>query len=449
MPGFIIPLLSRSPARAGGARFAPGAALLAVVGLLASCDSAESPTDPFAGGGDRTQVVVISDIHLGADPAYSETVANRRPLVTFLDRVRVSPTVRELVIAGDLLDEWFVPATVATYGGGDQADFVRRIAAANPEVFEAFERIIRQGRIRVTYVPGNHDLGITAENVAAVLPGIHQARDAQGLGTYSPEGLPGIAIEHGHRYNFFCAPDPISNSVAAPGSILPPGYFFTRIAALHVVQHCTTPGDSVRTVTPNADGGASQEMAYAYWRLWKSLVLGLPIEDRLDDKVIVTGLGGFTQDYAVNDVVPFQATPGGFIGMNLFAGCLDTWEQRQAANHVAVPFPVAQALADAVPDAGTDIQATLQYFANPASDVRIVVFGHTHNALLSATENAASRKAIYANAGTWIDRNPGLTTMNFVVITPQDADERSLTEVKVYNFEDEVMTEMAADAVRL
>jgi hypothetical protein len=32
-----------------------------------------------------------------------------------------------------------------------------------------------------------------------------------GLGTYSPVGYPQIAIEHGHRYNFFCAPDPISN----------------------------------------------------------------------------------------------------------------------------------------------------------------------------------------------------------------------------------------------
>ncbi len=162
-----------------------------------------------------------------------------------------------------------VPSTTETFAGRDQADFVGRIAAANRDVVAARVRIIREGDIRVTYVPGNHDLDITAGNIARILPGIHQARDdVQGLGTYSPEGQPAIAIEHGHRYNFFCAPDPLSNGSIAPGSILPPGYFLTRIAALHVVQQCATPGDSIRTVTPNTGGGASQALAYANSGAW-------------------------------------------------------------------------------------------------------------------------------------------------------------------------------------
>ena len=141
-------------------------------------------------------------------------------------------------------------------------------------MIDAFNRIIQDGDIRVTYVPGNHDLTITAENVESILPGINQARDdVQGLGTYSPEGHPEIAIEHGHRYNFFCAPDPLSNSTVAPGSILPPGYFFTRIATLHVIQHCATAGDSMTKVTPNTAGGESQALAYVYWSVWKTLML--------------------------------------------------------------------------------------------------------------------------------------------------------------------------------
>ena len=64
---------------------------------------------PFSGTGPRTQLVVISDLHMGADMAYSEFNNNRTPLVNFLGQVRESPTVKELVIAGDLLDEWFVP----------------------------------------------------------------------------------------------------------------------------------------------------------------------------------------------------------------------------------------------------------------------------------------------------------------------------------------------------
>jgi UDP-2,3-diacylglucosamine pyrophosphatase LpxH len=425
--------------------------LLSATCLLASCSNEGTILGPLNNGrGDRTQIVVISDTHLGADLSYSETNENRQLLADFLDQVRISPTVKELVIAGDLLDEWFVPATTQTYAGGSQAEFVERIAATNRDVIDALARIIREGDIRVIYVPGNHDLDITAENIARILPGIHQARDdVQGLGTYSPESQPGIAIEHGHRYNFFCAPDPLSNSSIAPGSILPPGYFLTRIAALHVVQQCATPGDSIRTVTPNTGGGASQALAYAYWRAWKALLLNLPVENRFDDPIITTNLGGFTQTYAINDIIPYQATSGGFIDMNLFKGLVDTWDQRQAINHVAVPIPVQQAIADILSPAGTDVQATTQYFANPASGVRIVVFGHTHDAKLITTANHAGLKSIYVNSGAWIDHSPGRTTLNFVVITPQEPEARSRTEVTVYDFAGEVMTEMATDSLRL
>ena len=59
-----------------------------------------------------------------------------------LNKIKASPNVKELVIAGDLVDEWFVPANVDTYQGKDQADFVRRVAAANKGVFDALQGII-------------------------------------------------------------------------------------------------------------------------------------------------------------------------------------------------------------------------------------------------------------------------------------------------------------------
>jgi len=95
-----------------------------------------------------------------------------------------------------------------------------------------------------------------------------------------------------------------------------------------------------------------------------------------------------------------------------------------------------------------DNQANLQYFSNPASDKRIVVFGHTHNPLIVEDVSYDGNKCIYANSGTWIDVNPGKTTMNFVVITPQDADASSQTVVKLYNFEKEVVTLMANSSTR-
>ena len=67
---------------------------------------------------------------------------------------------------------------------------------------------------------------------------------------------------------------------------------------------------------------------------------------------------------------------------------------------------------------------------------------------MDAPENYDNQKCIYVNSGTWIDKNPNKTTMNFVVITPQSVDVSSQTLVKLYNFEKEVVTKMAEDSLR-
>ena len=426
--------------------------LLLFAGLFAFCSNSYSQpvADPFSNGSnERNMIVVISDIHLGADLAYAEINKNLKPLGNFLDRIRLSPNVKELVIAGDLLDEWFVPATTDTYLGKDQADFVKRIAIANKGVIDAFNRIIQGGKILVTYVPGNHDLTVTPENVESILPGINQARDKElGLGTYSPADHPEIAVEHGHRYNFFCAPDPISNQDVAPGTIMPPGYFFTRIAALHVVQACNTAGDSVPAVTKNNSGDKSQALLFGYWKIWKATLNLFRIKNKFDEKIIVTHVDGFTGTYSVKDLLPYQSSHGGQIDVKLYKGIQDSWNQRQTLNHVAVSIPVAQAMRYVADAAETDRQAELQYFMNPKSNKRIVVFGHTHVAKIISSNNHKGEKSIYANSGTWIDRNPKLTTMNFVVIIPQNAATSSQTFVKLYNFEGEVVKKMAENSIR-
>ena len=409
-----------------------------------------SSIDPFANDSNkRDLVVVISDLHLGADLAYAEFNDNRKPLESFLEKVRVSSSIKELVIGGDLVDEWFVPATVDTYQGKDQAAFVKRIAETNKEVFEAFNQIIKEGNIKVTYVPGNHDIAVTAKQIESILPGIAQARDdIQGLGTYSPDNLPQIAIEHGHRYNFFCAPDQISNQSVAPGTIMPPGYFFTRIAALHVVQQCKTPADMVPDVVLSSSADASQKLLYGYWKDWQLTLDSFPVTNKFDEKIITTNVDGFKGNYAISDLLPFQSTSGGTIDVNLYRGIQDTWKQRQKINKVAIDIPTERAIELVADPKESDNQATVQYFSNPNSDKRIVIFGHTHVAKIIASENHDGKKTIYANSGTWIDRNPDNTTMNFVVISPQDTSLSSQTTVKLYNFQGEVVNKMAEESLR-
>ncbi|OFY13198.1 MAG: hypothetical protein A2X11_05905 [Bacteroidetes bacterium GWE2_42_24] len=410
----------------------------------------DTSLNPFSNGGDeRNMIVVMSDIHLGADSAYTECKKNLGALEHLLNQIRVADNVKELVIAGDLLDEWFVPAPVNTYAGKDQADFVKRIATANKGVIDAFNNIIQDKKILVTYVPGNHDLTITAANVESILPGINQVRDnVLGLGTYSPADYPTIAIEHGHRYNFFCAPDYASNQDIAPGTILPPGYFYTRIAALWVSQGFPPASNTVPEITPNSKGGESQEALYKYWKSWKNTLNLYTIQNSFTDKIIVTNLNGMNGNFAVNDLLPYQASPGEQINVNLYNGIQDSWETRQTTNNVPVHIPVIRAIDSVGSDGETDHQASLQYFMNPDSNKKIVIFGHTHVYRIIPMQNYKGEKCVYANSGTWIDHNPGRVSRTFVVVTPQSGDASSQTYVKLYNFENEVVTEMAKDSLR-
>jgi UDP-2,3-diacylglucosamine pyrophosphatase LpxH len=423
---------------------------------LNACNNSD-PTSPSApvinpfsnGGTERNMIVILSDMHLGADLTYAECKNNLPHLEKLIKQIKASPNVKELVIGGDLVDEWFVPAPVNTYQGQGQSGFVSRLAAANSGVFAALNSIIQEGLILVTYVPGNHDIAITAASIQTILPGVNQARDnVLGLGTYSPVGLPKIAIEHGHRYNFFCAPDPISNQTIAPGTIMPPGYFFTRIGALAQQQGNLPPGDTTPVITPNTSGGTSQDLLYRYWKDWYMTLNMFPISNRFDEDLIVTNMNGFTGTFKVNDLVPYQLIPGGFINVNLYNGAQDNWEQRQTQNYVPVHIDAPIAIDSVNSDTYTDYQSSMQYFMNSSSNKRLVVFGHTHVPLISVYQNTANEKCVYANSGTWIDNNPNLTSMHFVVITPQGTAVTSETLVKLYNFEKEVVTKMAENSLR-
>lgn len=381
------------------------------------------------GSFNRSLIVCISDIHLGADTAYSEFDRNKSgngaAFVTFLNQIKDSPNVKELVIAGDLIDEWFIPANVDTFSGKTtaevgktQRDFVKRVAETHKDVIAAFNKIINEGKIKVTYVPGNHDLLITWADINSILPGINQARDVKGLGAYTPEDHPEIVFEHGHRYNYFCAPDPISNrNITKTDSILPPGYFFTRIATTSVVEKHPAKTYDIPTITEVANPTASQHCLYLYWKSFSDILKDLHINEGFNDKIIKTNIDGFTADYAMSDLFPYQMADG-TIDVNLFKNAQDTWDARQNANLVPVPnIPVATAISNAGLASDLDAKSFTQYFQNAASNKRIVVFGHSHEARIQTTLNTKSQKVIYANSGTWIDSNPAGPTMNFVVIT--------------------------------
>lgn len=158
-------------------------------------------------------------------------------------------------------------------------------------------------------------------------------------------------------------------------------------------------------------------------------------------------MNGFTDTFCVNDIVPYQVTPGGTIQVNLYDGIQDNWETRCNYNHVNVPIPTNYAINNASTANATDTMAYWQYFNNPSAGKRIVVFGHSHVAKLKSY-SISGIKYIYANSGAWIDHNPlSSRNMNFVIITPQSSNPNSQTYVRVYDFQNEIMSLMAEDSL--
>jgi len=210
-----------------------------------------------------------------------------------------------------------------------------------------------------------------------------------GLGTYHPDGYPQIAIEHGHRYDFFCSPDPYSNQDIAPGSILPPGYFFTRIAVNSVTNY-PSPNEitPVRNVTLNSTD-QTQVNAYIYYTIWKYVLTSyIPVKDNFDEKIIVTNIGHFSDTLRVNDIIPYN-TEDGMIDTKLFSGAFSqqAWERRLAYNNVPVKTLAKDAIPGSLQTSFIDEQSNTQYFQNDSSNVRIVVFGHTHNPMIKSYTN--------------------------------------------------------------
>lgn len=422
-----------------------------------SCSQDENilvSTNPFdtisvSNNNNRDKIVIISDLHLGNDLSYSENVAHLGRLEQFLKEVRSSGTIKELILGGDIFDEWYIPTRTDTYEGGTQADFIRKTVAANQKIFDALNSIISDGKIKLTYIPGNHDMGITPENVDIALPGVNQARDSlgkYGIGTYHPEGYPQIAIEHGHRYDFFCALAPGANETEAPGATFAPGYFFARIAANSFTDPTTKENATkVPLVVLNDSANAEQVSKNLYYSLWKKVINNvIYVKDNFADSIIVTNVGNYTKTYTINDILPYNSETDGSIQMKLYNNMFtqSNWDERERYNNVTVMTEIDQAINGSLKTEFIDNQSFYQYFNKSGSDARIVVFGHTHIPMIKSFTNKDGKECIYANSGTWEDQKTrdksiyieqDTINMNFVMISPIKSDSRKL-QVGLYQY---------------
>src|SRR5208283_2984748 len=195
---------------------------------------------------DRNKRIFISDIHMGDkrstdDPNhYGWFKNNVNLLANFLNDQLNATDVKELVILGDLFDEWVIP--IEDNPLTNFADICSN--PVNKPVIDRLKTLATNPDIKLSYVTGNHDMGMDTAGIAAnkefiektTFPGIRYI-----CNSYEPWGVCNVGIlaaEHGNHYCLFNAPDKLT----AKNTFLPIGYFISRIVA-HKVKNTGNPED--------------------------------------------------------------------------------------------------------------------------------------------------------------------------------------------------------------
>lgn len=418
--------------------FSAALLLMAFVGCssLSTQERTASPSaEPLWVAGDtRDKIIVLSDIHTGFEDAYAEILQNRPYLIEFLQRISVTMDVREVVLNGDILDEWFLPLSFIET---DRGDFYRKNIENNKDITDAFKAVMDAG-IKLVYVVGNHDMSVDLQYIEEAIPGMIVCSQHLGVGLYRTGDRNEIVIEHGHRYDVFSAPDTITNAHLTNGpTMFPPGYFYARFAADWVLDGKPTymAKPPVIESVPDRVNDPDQFGAYAYYRTMESVFRKIIPTDGFRDKLLDMRIDGYNDTYSIQDLYPIRNEQGEITAPVLFPNYQRTWEDRQKANGVKVFSSFAVASLGALDDRYFESQARAQFEVdNAQSDTSVVIFGHTHVPFFFDY----GHDHYYVNTGTWIDHNTNymqkdgsLLSRTFAVVTTGP----SSTAVDVYEYQ--------------
>lgn len=323
----------------------------------------------------QEKVVFISDLHMNLDQPYSWLRDHIDDVASFLNETNARQDVDQLVILGDMLDEWVYP--MSDVAGPAFRDILN--TGINQPIVSALQAVCANPAIEVSYVAGNHDMlsfeEANKQIISEFFPQMNIISEEPGLGYLSWDDV--ILAEHGHRYCLFNAPDTWSHS----GSHLPLGYFISRAVADR------SGDDGAPLHYPDvlaqyiAQNGLVDELPQLVYE-----AVALYTGHTLSDSCYMNGFDSFSSDPLVREIG------------SIYSEIMAKWDLRQ--NTVSKVMAV-------IDDMGTLLGAALHQFQNP-TDIpftpKIIIFGHTHNAAFH--DFSYPEDHIYVNTGTWIDKKP-------------------------------------------
>jgi len=370
--------------------------------------------------GDTTKRLFISDIHMGDDRSMKATPnpyvwfkKNIPLLAHFLDNQLNTPDVKEVVILGDLFDQWIIPASF------DPVTSFDTICSndANKSVIDNLKALGASSDIKLTYVPGNHDMAIDAAGILKMkefmentFKGINFICDYNvPLGRYEAGKL---VAEHGNRYCLFNSPDVWTKPDV---SFLPLGYFISRMVAYKELM--TGSGQHTIDIIVKFIGDSKQPDF---------------IEHMLDAIAKDCGLDG--GEIQLKDLPGYGGTMTIEEVGRLFSGLKSRWGKLPGAEKVGADLAIES-------DQGDLNEAADKTFFYPRSEIKVVIFGHTHTPNMwkgdydidTKSDNAPDPDktpcpVIYANSGTWVDNARNGCTY----VETEEADGKLYVRVKEY-----------------
>jgi UDP-2,3-diacylglucosamine pyrophosphatase LpxH len=372
----------------------------------------------------RTLIACISDIHCGDERAingdYSWFGKNADALEDFLEFIEGNSEIKELVILGDLFDEWLVPYGIAPFDSSlfitNSKEYFKAIASAsvNAGVFSKLNNIANTGDIDVIYVSGNHDMLMTEDILNEIIPNAIWKSDVEGLGKYKP--VPEILMEHGHRYDFFNCPQPLVNE----NHILPPGYFISRLYAAGLNSNLENKKLST-SINNDAEFVTAWSLATAY--TIATFMMDMDTIPMDSANIKMAGIDGYSDNFSFNGVRDMYS-----------ANIQEQWQNTQLINKVPKPMSVFLAILN-----GTFLYSSVLYeylvdiFSPDAP--KIIAFGHSHKPEILVFPTEDNFTGIYANSGSWIDDDQcSHKVRTFLIISPGEMTGSELDIVSLYQY---------------
>ncbi|MCK5347667.1 MAG: metallophosphoesterase, partial [Candidatus Heimdallarchaeota archaeon] len=300
----------------------------------------------------KTKRLFISDIHLSSEEIYKnhpdiswfKPDRHKQRLRKFIDNTIIAKknNVKDVILLGDIFNTWICPASIPPPS-------YQEIFKANQDILDKFQEIVTND-ISLFYTNGNHDFDLMPPEIENRINGIRAIK-------YYRTGR--IHAEHGNRFDIYNKPDFVTD----PAYGKPIGYFISRLVA-------TAGGREIGILDlPNFIDDII-EAAVTDQNIFSSIIEGLAERVNMGDEDPI--------------LLPNERK-------------ITIGKLKERYEKLSDVYNKRELIADLF---------QRRYLNGPADrlcqkyDFNIVVFGHTHNAMIDKDYFLVEDR-IYANTGSW------------------------------------------------